>query len=84
MILFLVEPNDSEDEVGLCRLGIIETVIPLHAGSVEPPKNKTNQRQKTAPNMLFTKVIGIENKKAKIPSILHSSKAITRWLKREN
>ena len=38
----------SDDATDLSLRGTMETKIPEHEGSIAPPKNKTNQRQRHA------------------------------------
>jgi hypothetical protein len=55
----LKQASDNEDAVGRYFLGIIDTIMPLHAGKIDPPKNKTNHRKTTTTKISSKKVIGI-------------------------
>ena len=63
--------------MGLCLLGTMETMMPLQAGRVEPPKNSTIHRHATATKMFFTSVMGSENRQARMPRPVHSSRDTT-------
>ena len=66
--------------MGRCLLGTMETIIPLQAGKVEPPKNSTIQRHVTAAKILSMNVIGRAKMQASTPNTAQSSRATIRCL----
>ena len=54
--------KESDDDIGRCLRGTIETTIPEHAGNTAPPKNITPQSKLTTPNIFSTNVTGVASR----------------------
>ena len=61
--------NDNDEDVGLCFLGTMETIIPLQEGRIAPPKKRTNHSKAVAKKTSSIKVIGKAQIHARKPEI---------------